>query len=144
MQRTSALVGFKHIFPPAEFPFPDDAERSTWDRLLRSLEGTVLVTEVDGRPVAVAVVGKEELLRFYVMPERWGTGVADHLHEEVIALVRSRGDAICRLWVLEENGRARRFYERRGWLLDGRTRVARFPPYPAAVGYTLRIASFQV
>jgi len=39
--------------------------------------------------------------------------------------------------VLEENARARRFYERRGWQENGRTRVVPFPPNPLDVGYTL-------
>jgi RimJ/RimL family protein N-acetyltransferase len=30
---------------------------------------------------------------------------------------RASGDAV--LWVLEDNPRARRFYEREGWALDG-------------------------
>jgi len=53
----------------------------------------------------------------------------------------ARGEATCRLWVLEENHRARRFYERRGWRLDGRRKDARFPPFPPAVGYTLPLNS---
>ena len=41
-----------------------------------------------------------------------------------------------RLWVLEENHRARRFYEKRGWRLNGETRVVPYPPNPLDVGYT--------
>jgi hypothetical protein len=41
--------------------------------------------------------------------------------------------------VLEQNARARRFYERRGWRLNGDARVAPFPPYPIDVGYTIEL-----
>jgi hypothetical protein len=41
--------------------------------------------------------------------------------------------------VLEQNARARRFYERRGWVLDGTERVVPFPPHPLDVGYTLSL-----
>ena len=41
--------------------------------------------------------------------------------------------------MLEENARARRFYERRGWELDGTTRVVPFPPNPLDVGYRIRL-----
>jgi hypothetical protein len=52
-------------------------------------------------------------------------------------MVRDRGSAQIHLWVLEENARARRFYERRSWQENGRTRVVPFPPNPLDVGYTL-------
>jgi hypothetical protein len=41
------------------------------------------------------------------------------------------------LWTLEDNARARWFYERRGWRLNGETRVVPFPPSPLDVGYQL-------
>jgi hypothetical protein len=46
------------------------------------------------------------------------------------------GSERCHLWVLEDNGRSRRFYERRSWYENGRTRVVPYPPNPLDVGYT--------
>jgi hypothetical protein len=40
-----------------------------------------------------------------------------------------------KLWTLEENWEARRFYERRGWTLNRETRVVPFPPNPIDVQY---------
>ena len=40
-----------------------------------------------------------------------------------------------KLWTLEENWNGRRFYENRGWTLNGETRVVPFPPNPIDVGY---------
>jgi GNAT superfamily N-acetyltransferase len=136
VQRASALAGFAHIFPPDDYPFPDEAELSTWMKLLKTPDVAILVAERAGRPGGVAVIGHEELLRFFLVPEWWGSGVADVLHEAALDTLRQRGDSICRLWVLEANHRARRFYERRGWRLDGRKRVSIFPPFPPAVGYS--------
>ena len=51
--------------------------------------------------------------------------------------MRDLGSVRCHLWVLEDNARARRFYERRGWEENGETRVVEFPPNPLDVGYTL-------
>jgi hypothetical protein len=42
-----------------------------------------------------------------------------------------------RLWVLEDNSRARRFYERRGWRENGESRIVEFPPNPLDIGYSL-------
>lgn len=68
----------------------------------------------DGLNLRTDISDRGELLGFYVHPDYWGTGVADRLidrcHESL--------DSLCRLgtlWVLRDNRRARRFYERKGW-----------------------------
>jgi GNAT superfamily N-acetyltransferase len=88
-------------------------------------------------PVGAALVSAEWLDGLYVVPERWGSGLADELHDRALALVQGLGSAKCHLWVLEHNARARCFYERRGWHENGRTRVVEYPPNPLDVGYTL-------
>jgi GNAT superfamily N-acetyltransferase len=96
-----------------------------------------MVAEAEGDPVGAALLRPEWLEGLYVVPEWWGTGVGPQLHDRGLELLRSQGSERCLLWVLEDNLRARRFYERRGWLEDGRTRVVEFPPNPLDVGYTL-------
>lgn len=139
VQRSSALAGFAHIFDPAEHPFPDDAEQDRWSDYVASPSITVLVAESDSVPVGVAVVDGETLERLFVAPERWGSDIGSLLHDAAIRHVREQGGTQCQLWVLSENQQARRFYERRGWKLDGRTRQAHFPPFPPAVGYTIKL-----
>jgi ribosomal protein S18 acetylase RimI-like enzyme len=41
--------------------------------------------------------------------------------------------------VLEDNERARRFYEGLGWRENGDTRVVPYPPNPIDVGYTIEL-----
>lgn len=65
-----------------------------------------------------------------------GSGVAGRLHDEAIDDLRRRGCDEARLWVLEANARARRFYERRGWRPNGDTRVVPHAPHPLDVGYS--------
>ena len=43
-----------------------------------------------------------------------------------IAALRARSFVTASLWVLEDNPRARRFYEREGWRLDGGRRKEEF------------------
>lgn len=59
---------------------------------------------------------KEPTVRygFYVHPDAWGTGLADALIERCHAALADRFDDAL-LWVLTDNPRARRFYERNGW-----------------------------
>lgn len=92
--------------------------------------------------MAGAVVARPGTLeRLFVVPSHWGTGVADALHIAAIDVSRMAGANECRLEVLEANGRAHRFYERRGWVRDGRIRTADYPPHPLIVGYTYAIST---
>ena len=59
-----------------------------------------------------------EINMLYVTPQYWGTGVASSLLNEGVGWIRERGWESARLRVVEAQGRARRFYEREGWLLD--------------------------
>ncbi|WFB06786.1 GNAT family N-acetyltransferase [Streptomyces sp. LX-29] len=64
--------------------------------------------------------GDAELYALYVRPELIGTGVGRALLTESLARARERGFPRMLLWVLRENARARRFYERAGFAPDGR------------------------
>jgi ribosomal protein S18 acetylase RimI-like enzyme len=85
-----------------------------------------LVAEVDGQIAGFVRFGPErqgdgdgetgEIYAIYVDPAHWGTGVGDALLR--IALETLPHKAI-RLWVLEENARALRFYARHGLYPDG-------------------------
>ena len=61
-----------------------------------------------------------ELWRIYLVPEVWGTGVGQELFNWGIDEIRKLGYKRVILWVLEENLRARRFYEKHGFVPDGR------------------------
>ena len=92
---------------------------------------TVLVPECNGRAVGFGHVGLEtpeavvppaepqhgELYGFYLDPSVWGTGVAQALLDACTDQLRSRFSSAS-LFVLRDNPRARRFYERNGWAFD--------------------------
>ena len=61
--------------------------------------------------------GIGEIFALYVSREYYGTGVAQRLMEAGLEQLRGY-PAVC-LWVLKENGRARRFYEKCGFRPDG-------------------------
>src|SRR5262249_41968465 len=56
-----------------------------------------------------------------------GTGVGRALMAHATKALVSRGYKLAVLWVLEANGRARRFYEIEGWERDGGLRAERAP-----------------
>jgi ribosomal protein S18 acetylase RimI-like enzyme len=88
------------------------------------------VAEVDGQIVGFVSVGdardedaEGELYAIYVHPDHWGAGVGRELMQEGEAELRRLGHSRVVLWVLDDNPRARRFYELAGWAADGNARV---------------------
>jgi GNAT superfamily N-acetyltransferase len=64
-----------------------------------------------------------ELYALYVRPAWWSTGTGRALMERVLARSAAAGYRSITLWVLRDNQRARRFYERAGFAPDGATNV---------------------
>ena len=60
-----------------------------------------------------------EVYAIYVLPEAWRGGVGRALLETATGHWRARGTGTLVLWVLDDNDRARRFYEAMGWRPDG-------------------------
>jgi GNAT superfamily N-acetyltransferase len=59
------------------------------------------------------------LWHFFVREPFWGTGVAATLHREAVAEAARQGYAEMRLYTPDRQARARRFYEREGWVVRG-------------------------
>jgi GNAT superfamily N-acetyltransferase len=88
-----------------------------------------IIAEVDGEIVGFVSVGPAidtdgdgELYAIYVLPAHWRTGVGRALIEAGEARLRELGHRHAVLWVLEDNPRARHFYEAAGWTLEGTKR----------------------
>ncbi len=60
-----------------------------------------------------------EVYAIYVDPPYWGAGAGRALMNATVAALGAAGRRPVRLWVLDANDRARRFYERYGFVLDG-------------------------
>jgi GNAT superfamily N-acetyltransferase len=73
------------------------------------------------------VGGIGEIYAIYVAPERWGTGAGRALMAAARDALAATGHTEMRLWVLADNRRARRFYERAGMVADG-ARATFTPP----------------
>lgn len=136
LERSATTAALVHIFG-AERPYPVDDVRARWTIVLDDPRATTLLAYDGDEPVGYATVDPPELRHFGVAPDRFGSGTADALLAEALARMAAAGADLARLWVLEENRRARRFYERHGWLPDGRAGQSEFPPYPTQLGYTL-------
>jgi GNAT superfamily N-acetyltransferase len=134
IQRAAALAGYANVFPAELYPFPDDAVH---EQLRVQLAEPDVVAIVDDEGRGYVLVRPGWLERLYVHPDAWGSGVGGRLHDEGLAALRKMGSTVASLWVLTENVRARAFYERRGWRLNGEEREVPFPPYPIDVSYSI-------
>lgn len=119
---------------PAELlsALPVDQPEEVWRAQLEALpeRATALVAEEDGAVLGYASCGPSrddeatgEIYAIYVLPVEWGRGAGAKLMAAGLEALRSAGFGEATLWVLEGNPRARGFYERGGWRLDGATRT---------------------
>jgi GNAT superfamily N-acetyltransferase len=125
---------YEHVFGAGRLAGIDVSRRQAgWARALANPERDVFVFEQDG--TVVAFVGsfpsrdpdaEGELGEIYALPEAWGKGVGHALMAACLAALRKRGYADAILWVLADNPRARAFYEREGWALDGAEKTDEF------------------
>jgi len=102
---------------------PDDLvavrnRESFWTRAPQRVGDTV-VAEVDGTVAGFVMVVGDEVEQVYVSSAHRGTGVARALLAEAERFVRANGHERAWLAVVAGNARARRFYERSGWVDEG-------------------------
>jgi len=87
-------------------------------RAAQRVDGSV-VAVVDGVVAGFVMVVAAEIEQVYVAREHRGTGVASRLLSEGERLVAANGFEDAWLAVVAGNLRARRFYERSGWIDEG-------------------------
>jgi GNAT superfamily N-acetyltransferase len=135
VQRLAALTGYAHIFPQADYPFPDHIVAAEWVARLAS-DADVIVADIDGEIVGTISARPPWLEALFVIPAEWGTGIAAALHDAALERISAAHCEAATLDVMVDNLRARRFYERRAWAPpDGRTQPSPFPPHPPMLGY---------
>ena len=110
--------------------------RTRWEERLRTQPEDTLVCEMAGSAVGFVVVGPAraddhlpvgtgEVYAIYLAPEVWGIGAGARLMRAALDELRERAYSAAIVWVLRDNARARRFYERLGFVVDGREKVER-------------------
>jgi GNAT superfamily N-acetyltransferase len=126
---------YRGIFSESLLQGLDAAEReASWAaRLASPGPGEVVIVAERGEPVigfASAGPARDEdlqdgrhleLYAIYLHPEHWSAGIGSALLEHTLAqaVAVTPSAAAVTLWVLEQNRRARRFYERHGFSTDG-------------------------
>jgi GNAT superfamily N-acetyltransferase len=126
-QERAWQTAYRHVFPIEELDRGGFIRAELWrDRLERPPKGWTTFVADDGEAVIGFVSvgpsrdeqGVGELYAIYVDPDVWGIGAGRALIERGELELRS-AYAVATLWVLDDNPRARRFYESAGWAPDG-------------------------
>lgn len=119
---------YRGIVPDA---YLDGIPAGQWVPRLSQQGRSSLVALYDGRIAGTAsfaparmesMEGYGEVISLYVLPEAMDKGVGYELLKSAVAGLRGQGFSAVYLWVLEDNTRARRFYERFGFESSGAVR----------------------
>ena len=110
--------------------------KKRWDAILSNATERLIYVALDahGEIVGFASVGPcrdedissheiFELYAIYLTPENWRAGIGSTLLQNVARDI-PESVRLLTLWVLKDNDQGRRFYESRGFTLDGATKMA--------------------
>jgi ribosomal protein S18 acetylase RimI-like enzyme len=127
IQERGWQMAYRHVFPPTDLDRGGFVRISRWrERVRHPPAGWATFVAVRERAIvgfvsigpSRDVAGAGEVYAIYVDPAAWSTGAGRALMGRAEAeLVASYDEAT--LWVLDDNPRARRFYELAGWETDG-------------------------
>lgn len=60
-----------------------------------------------------------EIVAIYLLPEIWGSGAGSELLQRALKKLKQDGFKNMCLWVLKDNIRARKFYQKNGFIISG-------------------------
>lgn len=90
----------------------------------------IFVAETDGNVVGWCTAGASrdedaskdvgELQGIYIHPDFIGKGIGTKLMEHALNILKKDEYKTITLWVLSSNANTRKFYEKKGWSLDGK------------------------
>lgn len=98
-------------------PVHTEEEVRAWFQHVVIPEREVWVADDGGAVVAMLVLEDEWIDQLYVEPGHTGRGIGGRL----MAVAKQQRPRALRLWTFEANVRARRFYERHGFVATGST-----------------------
>ena len=131
----SSQVGFKGIIPDHILNDVFSIERRTKRFISELSEGSpkTAIAFEENEPAGLISFGKcrcgnnedscIEIWRVYLIPKFWGSGISKELIEWGINEILKENFSTIELWVLEENVRARNFYEKIGFKHDNTVQI---------------------
>lgn len=126
IQTESWKAAFKEILSDEDLIRCTNIDKATamYKGLLEQNKGNGYILEVSGKPHAIAywdktretdMEGFAELICIHSLQDNWGKGYGSRLMDRVLDDVYVAGYRKIMLWVFDENVRARKFYEAKGF-----------------------------
>ena len=128
IQTKSWQAAFADILSPDELEKYTDLQKTTemYARVLQQgkIRGELLL--IDGKPHCMAFWGKSrtdlypesaELICIHSLQGNWGKGYGAMMMDYLLDKIKTAGYQQVILWVFEQNLRARRFYEKHGFVM---------------------------
>jgi len=121
-------VAYREFLPAAHLESMSVSDRTqAWHDFIQSDDPTQLfVAEHEECVVGFVRAGNCNapdmgyIYDLFVLPDYWGKGVGEGLMKETYKIIQGYGHKSALLYVFSDNARARRFYERLGWSLNGK------------------------
>jgi GNAT superfamily N-acetyltransferase len=144
---------YKGIMPDSYLEnLPNELEQRTLQlmKILSEFDGMYLYyyAEIDGKMAGRLIIGKSldddkplagEIAAIYLTQEYWGKGFGREMMNFARAHLKRMGYSEIILWVLEENKRAIRFYEKYGFTFDGTKKEVNIGKPLIEVRYTFNL-----
>lgn len=123
-------TAYKGIVPD-EFlsNFTPENRSAVFRRVIPTRPEEFYIAYVDDKPAGMVILGGSngsdaddltgEIGALYFLPDYWGKGYGRRLMDFAVGRLKELGFEKVSLWVLEDNLRARRFYEKYGYTWDG-------------------------
>jgi len=117
-------AAYRNIVPQQ---YLDELSEFRWSAVLENSPYDAFVMLENGRYIGTSSIcaardenmkGWGEIISIYLLPEYWGKGAGELLLDNSVTALIKKGYQKIYLWVLEENRRARKFYEKSGFTLS--------------------------
>jgi ribosomal protein S18 acetylase RimI-like enzyme len=125
LHHATITVAYRGYFPHS--PPPTVAElQAIWTIRLADPTAVAVLASRDGRPAGSVMARADpqfnegQIIGLHVLPSLWSQGIGSALHDSAVAELSNAGYSAAGLWVIAANQRARRMYEKRGWVLRPR------------------------
>jgi len=109
--------------------FTPERRASIFRKMLPESQDEYYIAYLDNKPMGMMVLGKSrdedadentgEITAIYLLSEYWGKGYGKQMMDFAVNRLKEISCRTVTLWTLRENARARSFYEKYGFALDG-------------------------
>ena len=105
--------------------------REMYSRILSENIGNGFILSIDGNPHCIAYFDKArddefkdyaEIICIHSLSSNWGKGYGSIMMEHILKEIKESGFNKVMLWVFKENNRARKFYEKHGFILSNKSK----------------------